>query len=62
MAESESKLEKQELKSPPAYDWRSPEVKQRRQKLFEEIAKNRSPETDAAMEKFAAAFFAKFNS
>jgi hypothetical protein len=62
MADRESKPERQELKSSPAYDWRSPEVQQRRQKLFEEIAKNRTPETDAAMNKFAAAFFAKFNS
>jgi hypothetical protein len=62
MAASESKPEKQDLQPRSAYDWRSSEVKQRRQKLFEEIAKNRTPETDAAMEKFAAAFFAKFNS
>jgi hypothetical protein len=41
---------------PKAYDPASPEVRERRRKLFEEIAKTRTPETDEAMNKIASQF------
>ena len=47
-------------KNPP-YDPQDPEVAKRRKKLFEEIARNRTPETDAAMNKIAERFLGRFN-
>jgi hypothetical protein len=45
-----------------AYDPQTPETQERRRRLFEEIARNRTAETDAAMNKVAARFLGKFNS
>ena len=44
------------------YDPNSPETKERRRKLFEAISRNRTPETDAAMNKLASDFYARLNS
>jgi hypothetical protein len=44
---------------PKAYDPSSPEVRERRRKLFEDIARTRTPETDEAMNKIASRFMSK---
>jgi hypothetical protein len=46
---------------PKAYDPTCPEVRERRRRLHEAIAKNRTPETDAAMNKIAERFLARFH-
>ena len=44
------------LRFPASYNPTSPEVIERRRKLFEDIARNRTPESDVAMAKIAKMF------
>jgi len=46
---------------PKAYDPANPQVAERRRKLFEQIAKTRTPETDEAMNKIASRFMSKLS-
>ena len=53
---SETMLNDGQRRFPKAYDPTSPDVRERRRKLFEEIARTRTPETDEAMNKIASRF------
>lgn len=53
---SEMSLNDGPRRFPKAYDPTSPDVRERRRRLFEEIARTRTPETDEAMNKIASRF------
>jgi hypothetical protein len=60
MAESEPGLNSAGLRFAKSYDPQNRDIRERRRKLFHEIARNRTAETDAAMNKVAARFLGKF--
>jgi hypothetical protein len=55
-----AKKEGSKLRFPAWYDPNSPEVKERRRNLFENLKKNQTPETDLAMNELADRFLRKF--